>query len=67
MGLPDQSATSRRPQAKVVRIANTLHLEQFYASEALLPEIQANPRLRVVSGWEPMGFDGQGNLAPDRF
>jgi hypothetical protein len=53
-------------QARVVRIKNTLHLERFYASEALLPEIAANRRLRVVSDWAPMAFDATGMLLPDK-
>jgi len=52
--------------ARVVRIRNTLHLEHFYASEALWPEIQANPKLKVIGEWEPMTFDAAGMLQPDR-
>ncbi len=52
--------------ARVVRIKNTLHPERFYASEGLLPEIQANPKLRVRGDWSPMSFDQAGNLQPPR-
>ncbi|MCX6029892.1 MAG: DUF362 domain-containing protein [Chloroflexi bacterium] len=53
------------PAARLVRIANTLHLDRFYASEALRSEIAADSRLRVVGGWQPMAFDENGNLLPD--
>jgi hypothetical protein len=54
------------PAARLVRIANTLHLDRFYASEALRPEIEADSRLRVVGEWQPMVFDEKGNLCPER-
>ncbi len=50
--------------ARLVRIQDTLHLERFYASAALLPDIQANPRLRVIGEWAPLAFDAEGRLAP---
>ncbi|MGC8780412.1 MAG: lactate racemase domain-containing protein, partial [Anaerolineae bacterium] len=40
-------------RARLVRIQDTLHLERFYASEALLPEIEADPRLKIVGEWAP--------------
>jgi hypothetical protein len=54
------------PAARLVRIANTLHLDRFYASEALRPEIEADGRLRVVGEWQPLAFDDAGNLLPER-
>lgn len=54
------------PRAKVVRIKNTLHPERFYASEALLPEIEANRNLKVVSAWRLMSFDDAGIIQPPR-
>jgi hypothetical protein len=53
-------------EARVMRIRNTLHPDRFYASRALLPEIDANPRLTVVSGWSPLAFDAAHMLVPDR-
>lgn len=50
--------------ARLVRIQDTLHLERFYASEALLPAIAADPRLRVVGALAPLMFDEAGRLAP---
>jgi hypothetical protein len=54
------------PQARLTRIQNTLHLERFYASEALRPEIEADGRLRIVGDWAPIAFGAHGNLLPDR-
>jgi len=54
------------PRARVVRIKNTLHPERLYASEALLPEIQANSNLKIVGAWQPMSFDAAGMLQPER-
>jgi hypothetical protein len=54
-------------QARVVRIQNTMHLEHFYASEALRPEIEADPKLRVCGGWAPMAFDETGEIVPSSF
>jgi|YNPBryantNP2012_1023418.scaffolds.fasta_scaffold01292_9 hypothetical protein len=51
-------------RARLVRIQDTLHLERFYASEALWPEIAADPRLKVVGEWAPLAFDAEGRLAP---
>ena len=51
---------------RLTRILNTLHLERFYASEALRPEIEANPRLKIASAWAPLAFDPAGALTPDR-
>lgn len=40
--------------ARLVRIPNTLHLEELLVSAALLPEVRANPALELVgpAGWE---------------
>jgi len=52
--------------SRVARIQNTLHLERFYASEALREEVEANPALEVLSEWAPMRFDADGGLQPER-
>jgi hypothetical protein len=52
--------------ARVVRIQNTLHLERFYASEALRPEIEANRGLEIIGKWQPMTFEAGGMMLPDR-
>ncbi len=47
-------------QAKVVRIASTLHLEELYVSESLLPEVERMPHVEIIGGLEPMAFDADG-------
>lgn len=49
-------------KARVVRIANTLHLEYIWVSENLHPEVLAGGRCTHVSGPEPIHFDREGNL-----
>lgn len=48
--------------AKVARIKNTLELEELYASEALLAEVEADPHLEIVGGPRLMAFDDAGGL-----
>ena len=55
------------PLARLMRIRNTLHLGKFYVSEALLPEIEADQRLRVVSEWQPLAFNEKGAIQPEQF
>ena len=47
---------------RLVRIHSTLHLDEFHATEALLPEIEANPQLQVAGEATPMQFDPSGNF-----
>jgi hypothetical protein len=54
------------PKARVVRIKNTLHMERLYASEAFLPEIEADPSLKVVGEWARLSFDGEGMIHPGK-
>ncbi|MDT8899900.1 lactate racemase domain-containing protein [Anaeroselena agilis] len=49
-------------KARVVRIQDTLHLEEIRVSEALLEEVRANPRLMVCGDPEELRFDDDGNL-----
>ena len=51
-------------QARVVRIVDTLHLEEIQASEALLPEIEKREDLSVVEALSEMTFDDAGDLRP---
>jgi hypothetical protein len=55
------------PQARLMRIKNTIHLNKFYVSEALRPEVEADRRLRIVSKWQQLAFDEKGTLEPGRF
>ena len=48
--------------AKVVQIANTLHLGEVLVSEAYLPEISQRPDLAIIDGPFEMPFDADGNL-----
>jgi hypothetical protein len=50
------------PDLRLVRIRNTLVLDHFWASASLLPEMQANPALTILTEPEPMRFDAEGNL-----
>ena len=50
--------------ARIVRIANSLHIEHILVSESLLPDLR--PQATMVAPAQAMTFDGQGNLAgPD--
>lgn len=51
-----------RDNVRLVRIANTLHIEHIYLSEAYLDEIKGNDRLIIESEPEEMAFDENGNL-----
>lgn len=43
--------------ARVIRIRDTKHLERFYASESLLPELLATGRCEVVESLHLIRFD----------
>lgn len=51
-------------RARVIRILNTLHLEEVDISESFLPEIEGRPDLEIIGRPEPLSFDEQGNLRP---
>ncbi len=51
-------------QAKVIRIRNTLDLEQILASEAYYDEIQRHSDLTIVESAHDMEFTTDGNLPP---
>ena len=48
---------------RLVRIRNTLKLGRIYVSEALLPEVENNERLRIVEEPRPMRFGDDGSPA----
>jgi hypothetical protein len=52
------------PQARVIQIQDTLHLEQVLVSEAYLPELAGRSDLTLLDGPAPMKFDAAGNLVP---
>ncbi|MDY2985389.1 MAG: hypothetical protein SOR75_08675 [Synergistes jonesii] len=47
---------------KIVRIHNTLELDSILVSENYLPEIKANPGLKIIEGPSEMEFDDSGNF-----
>lgn len=48
---------------RIARIADTKHLEWFYASEPLLAELRERPDCSIEGEPAPMAFDSQGDLA----
>ena len=62
-----EMALSRVCDPRKVRmacIANTLFLETFWASEALLPELRAKGSIEVDGTPQPLQFSGEGRLLP---
>jgi hypothetical protein len=49
-------------EARIVRIQNTLLLEELEVSAALLPEVQSRHTLEMVWGPKPLIFDSTGGL-----
>jgi hypothetical protein len=49
--------------SKLARIRDTKHLEEFWASEPLLPELLATERVEQMGELEPIRFDAQGMLS----
>src|SRR5579875_3794500 len=58
--LPPHGITGEQ---RLVRIKNTLRLDEFWVSAGLLDEVALNPMLQVVAGPGPVAFDHEGNLA----
>ena len=51
-----------KTRARLVRIRDTLSLEEFEVSETLLMEVEQNPNLEVLEGPYDFRFDEKGNL-----
>ncbi len=49
--------------ARIVRLADTKHMEWFYASEPLLAELLATGRCALAGPVAPIGFDAEGQLS----
>ncbi len=49
-------------EARIVRIPNTLHVEDVWVSEALVPMLRGRPSVAAVGSPEPMRFDEVGRL-----
>jgi hypothetical protein len=47
---------------RIIRIADSLHTETIWASEALLREAETNPRVHILSKPEDWPFNTHGNL-----
>jgi len=54
-------------KARVVRIANTLHLKYAYVSESLLPELAGEPHVEVLGEPEEIRFDETGHFPKHDF
>ena len=49
-------------KTKIVRIKNTLHLEEFFITEALIPEAEKNDKIRFDGELIETHFDDSGSL-----
>ncbi|HET8523346.1 MAG TPA: hypothetical protein VFL82_08940, partial [Thermomicrobiales bacterium] len=50
-------------QAHIARIQNTKHVEEFWASEPLLPELLATGKVELLGAPHEIPFDDQGMFA----
>jgi hypothetical protein len=48
--------------ARIIRIADTKHLEWFFASTPVLADLTATGRCEIVDGPAPIAFDATGVL-----
>jgi Lactate racemase N-terminal domain len=51
-------------EARVMRIKNTLEMEEVQVSEALLDDLKGRQEITTIGGLEAMTFDDHGNLPP---
>ena len=51
-----------KSRARLVRIRDTLSLEEIEVSETLLKDVEKNPKLEVIEGPYDFQFDKNGNL-----
>jgi hypothetical protein len=51
-----------KAKPRIIRIADSLHTETLWVSEALLEDAKKNPRVTIETEAEPWAFDGRGNL-----
>ncbi len=49
-------------RARIVRVANTLHLEEVWVSEPIVEELRGRPHIARVGSPEPLRFDDRGRL-----
>ena len=48
----------------MIRIKNTLEMEELQVSEALMDELKGRSDITIIGGLEEMPFDPEGNLPP---
>ena len=58
----DNSGVLDPMDLRFVWIKNTLELEFLWASEAMMPEVKANPNLEIISPLQEIPFDSNGNM-----
>lgn len=51
-----------RERLRLVRARNTLQIDEFYLSEALVPQLADLPQVELLGEPEPLPFDAEGNL-----
>lgn len=51
-------------EARVIRIKNTLEMEEIQVSEALMDELKGRREITPIGGPEELRFDAEGNLPP---
>ncbi|MGH8066750.1 MAG: lactate racemase domain-containing protein [Candidatus Entotheonellia bacterium] len=51
-------------EARVIRIKNTLEMEEIQVSEALMDELKGRSEITPIGGLEELMFDAEGNLPP---
>jgi hypothetical protein len=56
------SSSLAGPDPRVCRIKNTACLDEFWISDALLNDVNRNPKLEVLDAAAPVAFDREGNL-----
>jgi MinD-like ATPase involved in chromosome partitioning or flagellar assembly len=49
-------------KVRLVRIKNTLQLAEIEVSEPMIPEVESNPNLNILSAPYDWEFDANGNL-----
>lgn len=62
MALQTCMENDREKGYRVVWMKNTLHMDSFYISEALIEEAKNNPDIEIIGELQAVPFDGQGNV-----
>lgn len=51
-------------KARIIRVSNTLHLDRFWATEALADALRLQPQLELSDESTETAFDEEGNMVP---